>query len=123
MPPALGDGRNPTNVAPLQQGRQAGALLEARLDLFSATEEALRHLINSTPYVNTSKHRVPKAEACPASNSLWLPPHGNARAVTAHVSLGICQGNLVCSAVASPKDLPHKTVSLPHLHPTASSVA
>lgn len=39
---------------PPQQSRRAGTLLGAWLGLFSATEEALRHLINSTPYVNTS---------------------------------------------------------------------
>lgn len=39
---------------PPQQSRRAGTLLGAWLGLFAATEEALRHLINSTPYVNTS---------------------------------------------------------------------
>lgn len=73
--------------ASLQQGRQAGALLGAWLGLFSATEEALQHLINSTPYVNTSKHRVPKAEAYPALHPppLQLPLLWEITAVTTYV--------------------------------------
>lgn len=58
-----------TRRHPLPHGK-AGAWL----GLFSATGEALWHLINSTPYVNTCKHRVLEADACSAWSTLWLPP-------------------------------------------------
>lgn len=45
-----------------RQAEQQAALLGAWFSLFSATKEALWHLINSTPTVNTNKHRAPKAE-------------------------------------------------------------
>lgn len=47
-----------------RQVDQQAALLGAWLSLFLATKEALWHLINSTPTVNTNKHWAPKAEAC-----------------------------------------------------------
>lgn len=46
-----------------RQTDQQAALLGAWLSLFLATKEALWHLINSTPTVNTNKHKAPKAEA------------------------------------------------------------
>lgn len=118
--------------APQQQGRQAGTLLGAWLGLFSATEEALQHLINSTPYVNTSKHRVPKAEACPASHplgllpragtSLWGPP--KCACVPARTISSILPSHLLGSAAKSASSHPPPpcgispgsglTSSLPH---------
>ena len=101
-------GHRPT-AAPPQQGRRhaAGGLA----GLFSATEEALRHLINSTPCVNTSKHRVPKAQTCPSSRPLWLPPRGDVTVVTAHVCLSACGDHRPSSAIKSPQGLLPESVS------------
>lgn len=55
-----------------RQADQQAALLGAWLSLFSATKEALWHLINSTPTVNTNKHWAPKAEARLVQSSLPL---------------------------------------------------
>lgn len=60
--------------AVLFHNKQA-ARLGVWLRLFSATAEALQHLINSTPNLNTRKHGVPNAEACLAC-ALLLPSKG-----------------------------------------------
>lgn len=104
--PALGETR---------QTEAGGTLLGAWLGLFSATEKAPRHLINSTPYVNISKHRVPKAEASPASHPLWLPLLGDVAVGPARVCLSACQEGFGGSAVAAAWDLLPKSVSSPHL--------
>ena len=84
-------------------GRQASTPLGAWLGLFSATEEALQHLINSTPYVHTSTHRVPKAEACPASQPLRLLPRADVTVATAPVCLPARQNDPVHSAITPPR--------------------
>ena len=104
--PALGETR---------QKEAGGTLLGAWLGLFSATEKAPRHLINSTPYVNISKHRVPKAEASPASHPLRLPLLGDVAVGPARVCLSACQEGFGGSAVAAAWDLLPKSVSSPHL--------
>lgn len=77
----------PGEIRQTSDRRGQAALLGAWLCLFSATEEALRHLINSTPCVNTSKQTVPKAEACCASHPLRLPLLGDVPVGTARVCL------------------------------------
>ena len=105
----------PAKLGETRQRQAGGTLLGAWLGLFSATEKAPRHLINSTLYVNISKHRVPKAEASPASHPLRLPLLGDIAVGPARVCLSACQEGLGGSAVAAPRDLLPKSVSSPHL--------
>lgn len=112
----------PAKLGETRQTQAGGSLLGAWLGLFSATEKAPRHLINSTLYVNISKHRVPKAEASPASHPLRLPLLGDIAVGPARVCLSACQEGLGGSAVAAPRDLLPKSVSSPHL-PTLVSAS
>lgn len=105
----------PAKLGETRQRQAGGTLLGAWLGLFSATEKAPRHLINSTPYVNISKHRVPKAEASPASHPLRLPLLGDIAVGPARVCLSACQEGFGGSAAAAPWDLLPKSVSSPHL--------
>lgn len=111
VPPALGGREEPHGrpTAARQAGRRrsAGGLA----GLFSATEEALRRLINSTPCVNTSKHRVPKAQARPASHPLRLPRRGDVTVVTAHVCRSARRDRRPDPASQSSQDLLPESVS------------
>ena len=105
----------PAKLGETRQTQAGGTLLGAWLGLFSATKKAPWHLINSTLYVNISKHRVPKAEASPASHPLRLPLLRDIAVGPARVCLSACQEGLGGSAVAAPRDLLPKSVSSPHL--------